>query len=133
MTFCSRAASGERGRCHGLPPSCQYTDLYFFGEEALSKFFKLVNGEAVDLACGHVPATASGLPRTVGKLLKFRVLLEYSQRHQKERRIAAGGGGRPPSRFSMQYRKGCWWCDANNWQTMHAELYPGNAVPDWEH
>lgn len=26
-----------------------------------------------------------------------------------------------------------WWCDAKNWRRMHAELYPGKPVPDWEH
>ncbi|PRW61383.1 hypothetical protein C2E21_0286 [Chlorella sorokiniana] len=111
-------------------PGGEYSKIEFNSVEDQLKFFKLVNGEAVDLACGHVPATPSGLPRCAGKLLKLRTILEYTQAHRKREH---SGGGRRPSRFTTLLEYNRWWTDANNWRQMHEELHPGVPVPDWEH
>lgn len=111
-------------------PGGEYSKIEFYTEADMTKFFSLLNGEAVDLACGRAEATPSGLPRCAGKLLKARVLLEFAQSHQK---VKKGKGGRKPERFTMLFKKTAWWCDAKNWRTMHKALYPGVPVPDWEH
>ena len=105
--------------------------IHFTCVPDLLKFFSLLNGEAVQLACGRASATPSGLPRCAGKLLKLRTLLEYAQQHRKA--AASSGRGCPPGRFTMAYHEGAWWCDANNWRHMHRVLYPDVPVPDWEH
>lgn len=121
-------AKATRGISEGVPNG-EWSELHFSSAEDLAKFFSLLNGEGVQLACGTVQHTASGLPRCAGKLLKFRVLLEFCQRHRK---VAAAAPGPALARFTMAYTKGAWWGDANQWRAMHALLHPGVAVPDWE-
>lgn len=111
-------------------PNGQWSELYFTSAADLTKLYSLLNGEGVQLACGFAPPTASGLPRCAGKLLKLRVLLEFCQLHRK---APAARAGRHPERFTVACPEGAWWGDSKQWRAMHALLYPGVAVPDWEH
>lgn len=112
-------------------PGGDITSIGFWCPEAQDKLYALISGGQVVLADGTVvPATASGLPRAIGKLLKLRTMMAYYSKHKKP---APQAGKYTMAAFEPGTRRLGWWCDAKNWRRMWAELHPGVPVPDYEH
>lgn len=112
-------------------PGGDVTAIGFYAPADQDKLYALISGARVELANGVVvPATASGRPHAIGKLLKMKTLMAYYSKH----RLASPQAGKYTTRaYVPGTRRLGWHCDAKNWRRLHAELWPGVPVPDHEH